>query len=556
MSSMPQPFKCPKTGTYYYRRGIPDALRPLLGKREWKVSLRTKDFTEARVLFSAEAARCEAVFASARAQLEGRILLQPADAPRLADKWATKVIAEWSHSPAALSLFIASSEDYDVPLYSVLDLETQNQREVQVQAAIVQELQTHSMPLPGRPSLVYSALVDAFFRRWVSLCDLAVSYTAGEWTQRLELPKAEEPLTSQKTQDCLTLSAVLASWVRAKRADDGSTRSVEKTIAEFSAVVRCFIDLYGDLPVRDIDRTLCQSFREALASLPAPRRGRAKKGAAVAAESEERPSLATATVRKKLRCLSAVLNFARQRLNAIDEEPISSSGMLKSLAKATRKAERRSAEEKSYSRSQLRTIFGSGLFRGEWKPPQADYGEALYWLPLLLLYTGARLEELAQLRVDDVSHDSDFDLWCLVIAPGAEKSVKTDSSRRRVPLHDDLLALGFIDYVKRQPIDGRVFPKLLSHPVQGYGFYVGRVWSRYLRDVLKLQTKVAPFHGFRHTFKTLSREAGIAEEVSSWIVGHAAVNVSGTYGTQPLKRMAEELKRFPSIARMAGLLDS
>lgn len=132
--------------------------------------------------------------------------------------------------------------------------------------------------------------------------------------------------------------------------------------------------------------------------------------------------------------------------------------------------------------------------------------------------------------------------------------MKTQSSRRKIPLHQDLLALGLLEYKDSLPQQGRLFPKLEKHRQDGYGHAFGKIWSKYLRDVVKLDSQASPSHGFRHTFKTLCREVGIETAVSDWITGHAAQNVGATYGSNPLSRMASELEKFPSIAKDVGLL--
>ena len=132
--------------------------------------------------------------------------------------------------------------------------------------------------------------------------------------------------------------------------------------------------------------------------------------------------------------------------------------------------------------------------------------------------------------------------------------MKTSSSRRKVPLHADLLALGFIDYRNSLPAEGRLFPKLEEHPENGYGHAVGKAWAKYLKEVVGLESQASPSHGFRHTFKTLCREVGIETAVSDWITGHSIAGVGADYGSNPLGRMARELARYPSIARDAGLL--
>ena len=59
-----RPFKHPTTGIYYFRRGVPEELRPLVGKREEKISLGTRDLTEAKRLHAVKAAEVEARWAN------------------------------------------------------------------------------------------------------------------------------------------------------------------------------------------------------------------------------------------------------------------------------------------------------------------------------------------------------------------------------------------------------------------------------------------------------------------------------------------------------------
>jgi hypothetical protein len=63
---MSRPFKHPTTQFYYYRRAVPDDLRQLVGKREEKHSLGTKDPEDARVRHARVAAEIEAKWAGYR----------------------------------------------------------------------------------------------------------------------------------------------------------------------------------------------------------------------------------------------------------------------------------------------------------------------------------------------------------------------------------------------------------------------------------------------------------------------------------------------------------
>ena len=68
------------------------------------------------------------------------------------------------------------------------------------------------------------------------------------------------------------------------------------------------------------------------------------------------------------------------------------------------------------------------------------------WAPWLCAYTGARVSEVCQLRVEDVQQRNG--LWHLHFAAEAG-SLKNTNSERAVPIHSALLESGFLDFVKK-----------------------------------------------------------------------------------------------------------
>ena len=98
------------------------------------------------------------------------------------------------------------------------------------------------------------------------------------------------------------------------------------------------------------------------------------------------------TVGKKIGFLSTILNYAVQ-----DEKLTANpaTGLLKATPGASKKT------RIPYSAKDVQNILGSKIYAAGARPA-AGGGEAVVWLPLLGLLTGGRLEELAQLRVDDV----------------------------------------------------------------------------------------------------------------------------------------------------------
>lgn len=131
---------------------------------------------------------------------------------------------------------------------------------------------------------------------------------------------------------------------------------------------------------------------------------------------------------------------------------------------------------------------------------------------------------------------------------------KVPSELRRALGHEykrslDLVERGFLDYAQSAPLGGQLFPKLKPSPVGFYGANFGKRWAAYLREVVGLTTSVSPSHGFRHTFKTLCREVGIPEDVHDAITGHMGAGaVARDYGRMPLKRMADEIRKYPLVA--------
>lgn len=560
MGIMPTLSKCPKTGNYQYRKVIPKPLRLLVGRgSEWKVSLGTKSLAEARVLFTAQSAACEAALASARASLEDECRLQPSDAPKLADRWAAAELAAWERDHDLIHLFLARSGGDVVTPLEVMDEDCSNLDQL-LTDAIRNTLTTLGHPAPPPNSHLHAIFRREFFVAWQTLCTTAVERYHNDWRYTPALPGASLPLSqespSQPTKGkALHLSDIATRWAESKHQDSAGLGDFSKTIAEYMDCMQRLIFVVGDIPASQVSKSTIHQFRVALGQLP---KGRWKPGMSIEAlranAEQGSATMELATIRKKLAALATIFKFACERLEAMKEEPVAASGVLRDLRNAINKAAlHKEAPEKGYSRVELTTIFSSPLFKGAWSPKRADYGQALYWLPLLMAYTGARREEVAQLLASDVEQDADSGAWYLAIRPGDGKSLKTISSRRNVPLHDDLLALGFLDYKASVPASGRLFPKLKPHK-DGLGHAIGKTWDNYLQDEVKMQSSAKPAHGFRHAFKTLCREAGIPKEVHDWLTGHAASNVGDSYGSAPIGRMAEELKKYPNIARMAGLL--
>lgn len=567
---MAQPFRHPTTGAFYIRRKVPAELRPFIG-HEFKRSLKTGDPAEAKARFAQQWAESEALFARARAQAAGQNVLKPGDAAQLAARWFREEQDRLWKTGAFVSMLaedghVAGVDGEEHALYTTLRRAAEHHPEVNwpavVHAAIERTLRQHSVPMPAKGSAAYSGLFAAFddhierLSKWALRChegkpDKGSTAVAPVAPIHAEL-KAAESASAGKGR---TLRELFDAYAADKVLTDGDTRATRRSINAYRAIVEAFIELHGELPVTSIDRTVIAEYRAALAKLPTRGDGIRSMTAPQMIEKAEReglPLAAAATIRNRLRAVSAVLSCG-VRLGWLQENPVIAGGAGRAAAKAVARVQGGRDRRNYYSADELRTIFSGPIYSaGGWSPRKADFGMAWHWLPLLLYYTGARREELAQLKAGDVLKD-DAAGWCLSILAVTDddddgaRGVKTVGSRRIIPLHPDLIAWGFIDYAHGVPANGQLFPKLRPDPAGYFGANFGKQWAKYLQQTAKLASPAKPSHGFRHTFKTLCREAGIPEDVHDAITGHVGgSSVARGYGTMPLARMAAELKRYPS----------
>ncbi|TFZ58826.1 site-specific integrase [Methylorubrum sp. Q1] len=193
----------------------------------------------------------------------------------------------------------------------------------------------------------------------------------------------------------------------------------------------------------------------------------------------------------------------------------------------------------AFNHDDLISLFSSEKSCGPHEPEK-------YWIPLIGLYTGARLNEIGQLMRSDIDigvipHLRITDQTDIA---GATKRLKNASSRRIVPIHPNLITLGFLDYVRGES-SYRLFPKLphdgIYEPTKAYSQWFGR----HLRSI-GIVSKGKVFHSLRHTFKDACRKAGIEEEVHDALTGHSNLrNVGRSYGSKiPLSLLAAAVKKI------------
>lgn len=170
-----------------------------------------------------------------------------------------------------------------------------------------------------------------------------------------------------------------------------------------------------------------------------------------------------------------------------------------------------------FTRHELKDIFNA-------LPSSADEPWK-FWIPILGLFTGARISEPSDLRVAHFDRESKIDIMFL---PGS----KTDCAPRWIPIHPDLISLGLLDFVEMRRKSGadRLFDFPIS-PSNGAGAAPSKWFAGFL-DALKITDKTKVFHSFRHSLIGLLKNRGSDVEARCQYVGHSSVasSVHRDYG--------------------------
>ena len=290
----------------------------------------------------------------------------------------------------------------------------------------------------------------------------------------------------------------------------------EKTATEALSIVTQFLELVDGRSLAELTRTDFVAYRDHLTKI---------KG------------LHHKTVEKKLSILSAILQ------KACDDGKVEVNHCARIRVD---KPKVDSPSRQPFSRADLHRIFSCPLYTGG-RIPKGGKGEAAQWLPLLALYTGARLEELSQLEVANVLHDNEIGYFISITDDGEGQSLKTTSSRRRVPVHPDLITAGFLKLLEAR-IEAKelvLFPSLLADTHGKRSGNWSKWWSRYMDETIKITDPAKVFHSFRHTFKSIAREAEVPEDIHDAISGHVGGGEGRNYGGEyPLLPLLNALKKM------------
>lgn len=507
-------------GRYYLKAWVPKDVRHLIpgGKsgQKW-IALGTSDYGEASRLNRIKSVEFDQEVELARRRLRGeQDELSQAEADRLAAIWLSNALEEDE---------AARSEGLDDRAFKRAD-----------------ETAEHLVVGGGEAlSRGNAASLTFEIEELLSTNGLHVQQGSQGW-QRMSLAmlKAQKRLGTalqQRNQGEVVDTPPLPTAIDFKRSytvnelidayiADPSRKRTPGTMKTYNTVFRAMRELFGpDTPVNSIHRLDCERVRDVLLTVPknATQRfpGMTLAEAAAEAKRQGLPPLGQKVINNYLNNFSSVFKFGVKSWR-IDRNPAEGLGIA---------VEDRPDGEgrQTFTIPQLNLIFNAPLYRGciddeegYAKPGPHVIRRGRFWVPLISLWSGMRLNECCQLLTADVQEYEGVPVILITDAPNGgdedeadRKRVKTKSGRRFVPIHPELQRIGFLDYVKEMQGRGaqRLFPELKPGKQTGY---LSDTFSKWFNDKRRFLGKLglagqgATFHSFRHVYRDALRESDMS----------------------------------------------
>ena len=503
----------PRGDVYYFRMRVPAHLIEAYGRPMVSVSLHTSDKNTARLRARKRRAELDIVFAELEAKSGrpdeeycGSVLhLTDDDINRICERYRVKMLT--SDELTRIGGIKPAERELDIDIF---EAGLQNIRDAyalgdltDVYSVMREFLRSIKLKIP-ESSPVYERLARRFQQAYLESCEAIL--------QRRRGVIVDIPIVAS---DKMTIGDVFKCWLRQKKNRNA------KTVAAFQTTFELFKTLTTAPTARLVKKSDAVTFRNVLM---------------------ERDEISSVTVAKHLSFLRAAFNCAMND-GLIEGNPFDGVKVVEDEQESKEKA------RIPFDPSELQTIFSGAVYQAEYKP-RPSLGAACYWLPLLSLFQGARLEEIAQLRRDSLKKDPEHG-WYMSIQTEGKKRVKNASSWRNVPIHPRLIEIGFIDYVESQKT--QLFPALRPDKYGKLSTSYSTWFGLYLTSLGITDTRKV-FHSFRHSFvqfcKTKARV--IPPEVREAIVGHISANkIAAEYGEAlyPLEPQVQAMKlvSFPGL---------
>ena len=501
--------------SYCFRLIVPKDLQKFVGKKELRYSLKTGYIGVAKQKSRFLAGQLQLIFRYLRKG--GAILSRLTDdqIQELVQKYIRNSIESWDRD-----FYEKPDDDHigNTPFESIEffdDIRDQFISELNagdfrnIEDSVKDLLEKNRINGIDQGSLEYRKLCAEILKAEIQLMPLQKKHMLCDFSYKEKLfnlfpgayPTTTDPIGVVEIQSSDALSKVIGDFWNEKE-----RTYKERSKPEIKRALDHFMNNLGaGTPIHSVDGQVIREYKQKLMG------------------EEYRPGKTRSikTINDKYLCyVKALLSFAKDN-DYIKDNPA------KGLMIKDRRKKRAHKLQDVFAKKDLEKMFCKSPEFGEDSLEKPHY----FWIPLIGLYTGMRLEEICQLYVSDLKQIDG--IWCLDVLEEEEnpdKSIKTGESRL-VPLHPFLVKeLNFIGYVKNLPDQtGRIFPET-NRVANRYGHNFTMWFSQFRKRCLEnVKPRRKTFHSLRHTLKTHLAERGADVLYNHYFTGHTTKAIGDDY---------------------------
>lgn len=495
-----EPYLEKRGNIFWFVRIVPKDLREKIGIDRWRISLRTDSYALARELCRAEAVRTDSLIREARApspleEAIRRLDFLPAKERKavdaaggltgfMSDVGGLHMISSLARIAAGMKVGEPDKEG----LYENLALKAE------------------------RESIIATAkaYTDALLENHAILQKVGIQPN-GE-AAPIE-KKAEKPKVIDGDDAPDRITKYLEIMIEAKQCGPEHADQLRVSI-------RRFVEMHGNLRIGEVNRTHMEEFRDAMEMLPyrteLKKHDRENFPVRDAIEYGRKHNLRVISkdaAQKTLDGLNSLFNFAVKEGKLTANPGFGVRVYKQKIPFSEQKAQKRLG----FSPDELTRV--NNIIEDKW----GASGDRLddLWLYRILLYSGARPEEIAQVELDDIVEM--YGISVIRVRDGAgedgtDLKIKNQYSLRNIPIHPKLFELGFTDFAKSSP-----GPRLFSSFTPSRNRFsrgTARRFLHLLRNNVKILDKRKVFYSLRHTFTTAMKNAGLTAYVQMALQGH------------------------------------
>ncbi|MCD2183590.1 tyrosine-type recombinase/integrase [Rhizobium sp. GN54] len=506
-----------KNGIFYLRWPIPKQLHPLSKATTLKLSLRTRNPKNAlrlsRPLIQiGERLNQDGIVGCMRYEALRALLTE--HFRNLLEQQKAEIQAEGRLSAFRRDVIAGSKSTAELALQEDKPLQFWERNDNKLLSAFIEK---YAADVP-EGSKQYAWLQRDIKSAYLSYLDAVLAYDDSLARFNLE-PRTgiSSPLPSQGLKEKgMTIAELASSYVKEKELGENW---VARTKMEKADHIKLLQEILGEqTDIRSITAKETKQVKDTLKAYPKNRsKNRETRGKPLEAvlKMQDVERIQPPTINKYLQTYNDMFEWARRNSHV-------NANLFSGLA-IRQNRKRSQIERTAFTNEQVRTILNTvvensaGLIRKEYQK----------WGPLIGLYTGARLNEIAQIDLTDIRQQDG--VWLFDLNDDGEgKQLKTAAARRLVPIHHRLIELGLLEHVAELRKQGKhkLFPDFPNSIEHGRGRNLGRWFNEKLLPELNIKSKELVFHSLRHTVVTRLMQANVPEPIVKAIVGHQQQGVT------------------------------